>query len=523
MDDSTLTFIILGAAVVLFISNRVPVAIVAAGVSVSLWASGVLDLEQATAGFGDPTVIFIASLFVVSEGLEATGVTTWLGQRLIGWAGDDRARIVTYSALMVAVLTAFITPNASVAALVPVVVVIAVRLSQPASRFLIPLAFAAHAGSLLALTGSPVNVLVSDAARASGAGDLGFFEFALVGVPLLVGTVVLVVLVGPRLLPDRTPPADTADLSTLEGSLLEQYRIDGEVAGSLFGRNYGVGEVVIPPRSNLIGRRFRPGMTTDSGELVVVAGLRDGKPFPQRGWELRAGDALLVRGTWAALSRQLDTADDVLIVNAPDEVRRQVVPLGVGSWKALVVLIGMVLLLVTGAAPPAVAGLLAAGALILLRILSVEQAYRSVMWTTVILVAGMIPLSTAMRASGAADRIADGLVAVVGDAGPYALLVAVFVVVVVLGQLISNTATALIVIPVALTAASDIGIAPVPVLMCLLVAAAAALLTPVATPANMMVMEPGGYRFGDYWKLGSVLLVWYFVIAVVWVPFVWGV
>ncbi len=521
MDDSTITFLVLGAAVVLFVSNRVPVAVVAVGVSLSLWATGVLEIEQATAGFGDPTVVFIAALFVVSEGLDATGVTAWVGQILIDRAGNDRARIVTYSALVVALLTAFITPNAAVAALVPVLVMIAVRLQQPTSRYLMPLAFAAHAGSLLTLTGSPVNVLVSEAARDAGAGQFAFFEFALVGIPLLVGTIVIVVLVGPKLLPDRTPTTSTADLSGLEGALRKQYRVEGETVESLYGRNYGVGEVVVPPRSNLIGRRFRPGMTTDSGELVVVAGLRDGKPVSRKGWDIQAGDALLVRGTWTALSRQIELDDDVLVVNPPDVVRRQLVPLGVGSWQAIAVLVGMIVLLITDVAPPAAAGLLAAGALILLRVLTIDQAYRSIMWTTVILVAGMIPLSTAMRTTGAADRISDGLVNLVGDAGAYPLMIAIFVVVVVLGQLISNTATALIVIPVAITAATELDIAIAPVLLCLNVAASAALLTPVATPANMMVMEPGGYRFGDYWKLGSALLCWYFLIAIVYVPLIW--
>jgi di/tricarboxylate transporter len=521
MADSTITFLVLGAAVVLFVSNRVPVAVVAVGVSLSLWATGVLEIEQATAGFGDPTVVFIAALFVVSEGLDATGVTAWVGQLLIDRAGNDRARIVSYSAIVVALLTAFITPNAAVAALVPVLVMIAVRLQQPTSRYLMPLAFAAHAGSLLTLTGSPVNVLVSEAARDAGAGQFAFFEFALVGIPLLVGTIVIVVLVGPKLLPDRTPTTSTADLSGLEGTLRKQYRVEGEEVGSLYGRHYGVGEVVVPPRSSLIGRRFRRGMTTDSGELVVVAGLRDGKPISREGWDIQAGDALLVRGTWTALSRQIELDDDVLVVNPPDVVRRQLVPLGVGSWKAIGVLVGMIVLLVTDLAPPAAAGLLAAGALILLRVLTIDQAYRSIMWTTVILVAGMIPLSTAMRTTGAADRISDGLVDLVGDAGAYPLMIAIFVVVVVLGQLISNTATALIVIPVAITAAAELDVAVAPVLLCLNVAASAALLTPVATPANMMVMEPGGYRFGDYWKLGSALLCWYFLIAVVYVPLIW--
>jgi di/tricarboxylate transporter len=134
----------------------------------------------------------------------------------------------------------------------------------------------------------------------------------------------------------------------------------------------------------------------------------------------------------------------------------------------------------------------------------------------------MIPLSTAMRVTGAADDLANTLIDVVGDSGPYPLLIGVFLLTAVLGQLISNMATALIMIPIALSAAAELDVAAAPVLMSLNVACAAALLTPVATPANLMVMEPGGYRFNDYWKLGIVVLAWYFVISVFLVPLIWS-
>jgi di/tricarboxylate transporter len=133
----------------------------------------------------------------------------------------------------------------------------------------------------------------------------------------------------------------------------------------------------------------------------------------------------------------------------------------------------------------------------------------------------MIPLSTAMVESGAADAIAEGLISVVGDAGPYALLAGLFLITAIFGQLISNMATALIVIPIAIAAATGLGVSVQPVLMCVTVAAAAALLTPVATPVNLMVMGPGGYRFGDYWKLGLPILVLFFAVAVFLVPVFW--
>ena len=158
----------------------------------------------------------------------------------------------------------------------------------------------------------------------------------------------------------------------------------------------------------------------------------------------------------------------------------------------------------------------------LLRVLTIDQAYRAISWTTVILVGAMISLSTAMVQTGAAADLADDLVRIVGDSGGYALLLGLFLLTAVLGQLISNMATALIVIPIAISAATEIGVSPQPVLMCVTVAAAASFLTPVATPANLMVMGPGGYRFGDYWKLGLPLLVLYGVVAVLLVPVFWS-
>jgi len=189
--------------------------------------------------------------------------------------------------------------------------------------------------------------------------------------------------------------------------------------------------------------------------------------------------------------------------------------------RAIAVLVVMVAFLATGAIPAVVAGLLAAGAMILLRVVSIERAYSQINWTTVILVAAMIPVSTAMQVSGAADQVARALVEAVGGAGPYLLLLAIAGLTAVLGQLISNMATAIIVIPIALSAAHELGISPQPVLMCVTVAAAASFLTPVATPVNLMVMEPGGYRFGDYWKLGLPLLLFFVVVATFLVPVFW--
>ena len=349
-------------------------------------------------------------------------------------------------------------------------------------------------------------------------GRFGYFEFALVGIPLVAGTIAIIVLFGERLLPTRKVRAATRDFSNLARTLVEQYALDDDPA-SLVSRRSGLAEVVVPPRSALIGETVFPGMVTDSGDLAVMAIQRKGEDIAVE-TKLTVGDTMLLRGAWGALEYHLDDPE-LLVVDEPRMVRRQAVPFGPGAKRTLVVLAAMVVLLATGAVPPAVAGLLAAGAIVVSRVLTIDQAYRGIAWTTVILVAGMIPLSTAMTETGAAKDLADALVDTIGDLGAHALLLGLVVLTFVLGQLISNMATALIVIPIAISAASELNVSPKPMLMAVSVAAAAAFLTPVATPANLMVMEPGGYRFGDYWKLGLPLLALYGVVAVLLVPVFW--
>jgi di/tricarboxylate transporter len=525
MDDATITFIVLGGTVALFVWNRLPLGAVAVGSALALSAAGVIEADEAFAGFGDPTVVFIASLFVVAEALDATGVATWASRRLVRAAGGSETRLVAGLFALSAALSAILTPNGAIAALLPMTVLVAVRLGRAPSALLMPMAFAGYAGALLVLMGSPVNVLAADEAAAQDAGRFGFFEFALVGVPLTLGTIVIALRLGPRLLPDRTPGELSVDLSGHARTLMAAYALDRdelarhEVPDALFTRRTGVAEVVVPPRSPLIGERFFPGMVTPSGDLLVLAVQRQGDDTGPGEIELAAGDVLLLEGSWDALDRRLD--EEVLVVGAPDAIRRQVVPLGVGARRAIGIVLALVAALASGAVPPAVAGALAAMAVVSLGVLKVEQAYRAVSWTAVILIAGVIPVSVALQETGAADDIAGVLLDVVGDAGPRLLLVALFAVAAVLSIAVSNTATALILIPVGVSAAETLGISAEPVLMSLVVGCSASFMTPISTPGNLMIMGPGGYRFGDYWPFGLPMLGLFFLVAVFWVPVVW--
>ena len=159
--------------------------------------------------------------------------------------------------------------------------------------------------------------------------------------------------------------------------------------------------------------------------------------------------------------------------------------------------------------------------MVLFRVVTVPQAYRSISWETVVLVGALIPLSTAISSSGAADDLSSLLIDIVGSGRPYLLLAAIFLLTAVLGQVVSNTATVLVVVPIAVAAAQATGTSVKPVLMVVAIAGCAALLTPIATPGNMMIMTPGGYRFGDYWKLGLPIMAWWAAVAFLVVPIVW--
>ncbi|SIT77103.1 SLC13 family permease [Microbacterium sp. RU33B] len=519
MDPILATFAILALAIIAFASNRIPLGIVAVGVSLALYFTGVLTFPQSVAGFGDPTVLFIASLFIVSESLDSTGVTAWAGQKVIGAAGTKRTPLLLVICLLVAALTSLISVNGAVAALLPLVVVVASRAGIASSQLLLPLAFAAHAGSMLLLTGTPVNIIVSDAAAEAGGRAFTFFEFALVGIPLLIGTIVIIVLFGRVLLPLRSGAVMPTDLSRLTRRLKIDYEVTLETK-ALIGPTAGVSEVVVAPRSTLIGMRIFPGMSTPSGDLVILAARRGADVLSGRDVTLRAGDALLLQGSWDDLARHTESRDNLMVVDAPTTLRRSV-PLGKGAKRAMVILLLMVLLLATGLVPPAAAAMLAAGALVMTRVVGVNQAYRSISWTTVVLVAGMIPLSTAFLETGAADLVAGSLISIVGDSGPRIALLAIVVLTIVLGQVISNTATVLIVAPIAIAVAAGLGVSVQPFMMALTVAGAASFLTPIATPANLMVMKPAGYRFGDYWKLGLPLAILFATVAVLYVPLIW--
>lgn len=628
-----LTFVILAVTILLFISGKIRSDLVALISLLALFLNGIIPLNEALAGFSDSTVIMIAGLFVVGEGLSRTGVTAWLGELILQAAGSNKVRLLAVLMIGTALLSAFISNTGTVATLLPAVVSAAWRIGSVPSRFLIPLAFSANTGGLLTLTGTPPNIVVADTLVRAGYEPFSYFEYALIGLPLLVGAVAYMVLWGRKLLPRRRADERPAELveevgelahlfsltdelyrlrvrysSPLVGQTLSQaglghnygvsvlrvesshtdddmmeeghpprlanafdrlerlqereetvvpgpktrihsqdillvkgsgeavYRLmadhslgvlpmednDQGLSEALLSSEVGVAEVLLTPRSIYIGRNVVDSHFAEKFGVQVLSIRRGDQSLAYPTEKLSFGDALLVRGRWRDIERLQREKRNFVVVGSPETMSRQVTDLTPRAIAAVLALVGMIALMVTGLVPTVIATLLAAGAMVLAGCLSMSQAYRAISWHSVILIAAMIPMSIALEVTGGAEFLASALVNSVGAVGPLALMAAVFILTAGFSQVINNTATAVLVAPIVLRAATDLGLSPYPFLMTVAVSASTAFLTPIGTTTNLMVMTPGDYRFTDYVRVGLPLMAIFLVLCLLLIPMIWS-
>jgi di/tricarboxylate transporter len=593
----TTTFVILGVTIVLFVWGRWSPDLVALLSLLALALSGVIGTRDALVGFGNPTVVMIAALFVVGEGLSRTGVTGWGGQRLLEAAQGSKIRLLVVVMAGTALLSAFISNTGTVATLLPAVVAAAWTVGSVPSKFLVPLAFAANTGGLLTLTGTPPNIVVAQTLEQSGLRPFSFFEFALIGGPLLVTAVAYMALVGRRILPTRSADerpvdvaADLADLAAayslgenqfrlrvrskstligktaMEAALGPNYgapvlRIEGrEIApdvvlqhddilvvrapsenidrlmhelglgleppvddpGEFASKEIGLAEVIPTPRSEYLGRPMAVGQISERFPVQVLAVRRRGKPVVDgKEMTLEFGDSLLMRGTWEAIGELQSDRRNFVVVGTPEAMATEVAGLRPRAGVAVAALAGMVVLMVSGIVSTVIAALIAAAAMILGGCLSTREAYRSISWSSVVLIAAMIPMGRALEITGGAGVVAEGLVNTLGDLSPLALMAGVFLLTTGFSQVINNTATAVLVAPIVMQAAVSLGVSPHPLLMIVAVSASTAFLTPIGTTTNILVFSPGGYRFTDYVKVGLPLMLIFLAVSLVLVPVIW--
>lgn len=281
----------------------------------------------------------------------------------------------------------------------------------------------------------------------------------------------------------------------------------------------GMVEAIVPAESKLVGKTILEARVRRELGLTAI-GLRRGRTvhtgdlFAE---QMKVGDTLLLVGFWKDIERLRDEGSELIVLGMPAE-RDERLPAADKAFQALAVLALVVALMVSGVVPNVLAALIGALLMGLLGCLDANSAYRSVNWQSLVLIVGMMPFSIALKRTGGVDLAAEGLLGLVGEASPRVVLAALFVITAGLGLAISNTATAVLMAPVALAIASDLGASPYPFAMIVALAASTAFMTPVSSPVNTLVVGPGNYTFGDFVRVGVPFSALVLVVCVLLVP-----
>jgi di/tricarboxylate transporter len=281
----------------------------------------------------------------------------------------------------------------------------------------------------------------------------------------------------------------------------------------------GLVEVMLPYESRFVGKTVTEAELLTQSDLSVV-GLRRGRkakaPRNLREQILEAGDTLLMAGRWKTIRGLQNLAQDLVILNLPREYD-EVLPAARKAPYAVFTLGVVVALMATGLVPNVQAALIGCLLMGLFRCINLEQAYRSIQWKGLIMIVGMLPFALALDRTGGVDLAAHAVVTAVGGAGPYAILALLYLVTVVLGLFIVNTANAVLLIPVALAVAEELQASPYPFAMIIALGASSAFMTPIS-PINTLVTTAGNYGFGDFIRVGLPFTLIVMAVSVLLVP-----
>ena len=569
--DAWLTIAVLVAMLLALVADRFPPAGVVLAANLALLLAGVTDTDGAFAGFSNPAPITVAALFVLAAGAQRTGLLAVVVDRLLGRAGRVG---VAHARLLLPSLgaSALLNNTPLVAMVIPDVVAWCRRNGRNASRYLLPLSYAAILGGTLTVIGTSTNLVVSGLLEDLTGEPLGLFEMAVIGGPVVIVGVVVLFGVSIPLLPQRsTAPDDllsstrefrvemrvvdgplagraveTVGLRRLAGVFLVQLRRgDGVVAPvapdqllavgdvltfvgevdnvldlnrmsglepvarsevddvSTVGR--GVYEVVVGRTSPIAGRTLKEADFRARYGAAVLAIHRAGHVLEGKLGDirLRNGDTLLVVANTAFRRRYARSRDFLVVaeIEAPAPSASRLAPFVGLVTAGFVVGVGIgILSTVEGA-------LLAAGLMVAGRVMTFQEATRSVDLDVVLLIGAAFGVGEAVRASGLATEIADGFVATFDGWGTFGLILGVVIATSLLTEIVTNNAAVVVVFPIAASVALETGIDPSLMAIVVGVAGSTSFLSPIGYQTNTMVYGPGGYRFVDYLRSGAPLSV----------------
>ena len=577
--------VILAVAFGLLITEWLRTDIVAVLIVLALSISGLLKPSEALSGFSSEPAIVVAGIFVLSCGLHKTGLSDTMGGWIGRWAGESYNRALAVIMPSVALLSAFTHHVTTTAVMLPVTLKLSRERDIPPSKLLMPLSFAASLGTTITIIGAPAFLIASTVLQQAGRPGLGIFSIAPIGLALSAVGTVFMLLVGRFLLPDRRDGDDPAGRFNLDdyfteltivpdspfldksiGEVEADDRFDFSVAGwvrqgrrvprsteerlregdvllirttpdeiATIREEHGLElqplrqyqpeapshngneddaprlvQAVIAPGSDLVGRTLGDIDFHRRYRTIVVALWR------QDGWlrqelsriRLREGDVLVLQGEDDDLASLADDRSFLMLTPFQGETRlRRRAPLAGAIMLATILAAAFNLLSIEMAA------LAGAAAMVLSRCLTANQAYRAIDARIFVFIAGAIPLGTAMTKTGTAGLL--------GGWHPTLLLLALFGVVAVLTQFMSDSATAAIFAPVAAALAQALGRPPEAYVVTVAMASVAAFLTPIGHHGNLLVYGPGRYQFADFTRVGTPLTVLVGLVVAFLAPLIW--
>lgn len=418
MSPAVTTLVVLSIVALLFVTEAVPLAVTAMGGAIAVGVLGIIPMNTVFSGLSNSTVVLFAGMFVIGASMFHTGLAQKIGESVVKMFGTSENGLMLGTMFIAAALSSVTSNTGTTAALMPVILGICAAAKIPASRQLMPMAFAAGVGGIITLVGTPPNIIAAGALKQAGFQPFGFFEFAWIGIPLTIAGIAYMMLIGKHLLPKEVLSTNVEIKQEIEVSSKD------------------------PKKMYISG-------------IILLA---------------------------------------VVIVMALD---LKALPLEIAA------IIGAILCVLTGC-------------------LTEKEAYRGIDWVTIFLFAGMMPIATAMQKSGAGQLVADAVVGLLGgNTNPLLITGVLFALSAGLTQFMSNTASTALLAPIGIAIAKSIGASPHAVLMAVAVAASCAFATPVGTPPNTLVLGPGNYKFIDYVKAGTGLVIVCWIVSLIIIPMVW--
>ncbi|CAM5193926.1 SLC13 family permease OS=Lysinibacillus sphaericus OX=1421 GN=LS41612_21830 PE=4 SV=1 [Lysinibacillus sphaericus] len=608
----TLTFLILGMTIIVFMTNRVRADFVAIVSLLAFVIANILTPAEALAGFSNSVVLMIAGLFVVGAGILRTGLAAMAGQLLLKWSGNSELKLFILLLIIVGSVGAFMSNTGTVALMMPIVVSIAISMKESPSKFLLPLSYVASLSGLMTLIASPPNLIVSQLLVDQGYPKLGFFEVTPIGLVGMIVGILYLVLVRNILLPNdkkRTQtstgyklspkkimkqydlnnrlfkvfvPEDSIIIGTSLAELklpakyglcmmkihrksqdginllpmtyqemagptsvihaLDELYVQGEEgaignltadyglvmqelteneADELVTKHLGIAEVLLTPNSSFINETVSSlGFREKYNLNIIGINHRGGYKLQDMvTHKLKFGDAILVQGAWDEILVLARETQDVVVVGQPKEHASVAAATGKAGIAGAIMLL-MIGLMAFEVFPAVISVMVGAVLMIITGCLrNMEDAYNNMNFESIVLVAAMLPMATALEKTGGMVILSNGIIDVLGKYGSYGVLIGIYVLTVIFGQFISNTATAVLFAPIAMNAAIAMDANPTTFMIGVAVAASMAFATPIASPTNALVMTAGGYKFMDFVKIGVPLQVIMFIVMMLAVPF----